>query len=253
MSLKEVRLVDTADEDVFAQLETDLSAIETDVEAAVTAVGSSNTKLDTLHTDVAAVETAVAAVETDVEALAILVGEVHASPTENTVLERLKAVETAVAAAETDIEALATLTGEVQATPTANTLLGRLKDIEDAVEALEVDADGSLIVQGKPDPDEYLLAYGNTFSATGNVLNGSGYIYVHSLMVSVDADDMEIIIRFGTAADAEETLLRGYFMQGGGANIDLPAPVRGGSAEPLYLQIVSGTGNVMVSVRYVRG
>lgn len=48
-------------------------------------------------------------------ALALLVGEVQASPTANTLLARVKSLETK--------------TGEVQASPTSNTVLARLKDL----------------------------------------------------------------------------------------------------------------------------
>ena len=58
-----------------------------------------------------------------------VLGEVQASPSENTVLERLKAVETAVTAVNT-------LIGAVTASPTENTVLDRLKDITTALAAL---------------------------------------------------------------------------------------------------------------------
>jgi hypothetical protein len=50
-----------------------------------------------------------------VKALSTLIGEVQASPTSNTLLDRLKT--------------LSTLIGEVQASPTANTILDRLKTL----------------------------------------------------------------------------------------------------------------------------
>lgn len=69
-------------------------------------------------------------------------GEVQASPTANTVLDRLKA--------------LATIAGEVQASPTSNTMLDRLKRVETALTAITVasGAVGAVGASGIP-----LIAY----------------------------------------------------------------------------------------------
>jgi hypothetical protein len=57
-------------------------------------------------------------------------GEVQASPTANTLLDRVKTL-------HTDIAALQALVGEVQASPTANTLLDRLKTLQGYLDNVE--------------------------------------------------------------------------------------------------------------------
>jgi len=76
------------------------------------AVGSMAAKLRRLTTDLGALVTAM--------------GEVAASPTENTLLERQKALETAILATNT-------LIGEIQASPTENSVLERLLAVETAI------------------------------------------------------------------------------------------------------------------------
>jgi len=58
-------------------------------------------------------------------------GEVQASPTENTLLERQKALETA-------ITAINTLIGAIGASPTENTVMDRLKEVEDGIDETKV-------------------------------------------------------------------------------------------------------------------
>lgn len=61
-----------------------------------------------------------------ITALVALIGEAIASPTANTMLDRLKAL-------KTSSDALATILGEVQASPTANTLLDRVKALSSLI------------------------------------------------------------------------------------------------------------------------
>jgi len=72
-------------------------------------------------------------IETEFNELEALFGEVQASPTSNSLLDRLKALKTSV-------DAIATLTGEVQASPTENTVLERLKALETVLNTLEGEA-----------------------------------------------------------------------------------------------------------------
>lgn len=110
--------INPATEDTLAALETVLGAVA-DAVVAAGATGSLSAKLRRLTTDL--------------DALKTLIGEVQASPTENTLLERQKVIETALIA-------INTLIGEVQASPTANTLLARLKDLLTGIIPLEVAA-----------------------------------------------------------------------------------------------------------------
>ena len=128
-----------------------------------------------------------------------VLGEVQASPTENTVLERLKAVETAVTAVNT-------LIGAVTASPTENTLLERQKAIETALTAIntligEVQAsptENSLLERVKA-IETALAALGYEFTING--VNFNGYANIKMLTLDGNAEDDDPITLHDAGVD----------------------------------------------------
>jgi len=121
------------------------------------------------------------AIETASEALNVLVGEVQASPTENTVLERLKALETST-------DALGTILGAITASPTENTVNERLKALEIAVSATN-----TLIGEVAVSPTENsLLERLKTLETTIVLAAGSAAIGKLAANSGVDIGDVDI-------------------------------------------------------------
>jgi len=95
--------------------------------------------------------------------LATLIGEVQENPTDNTLLDRLKDIKTALDSltVETDTTDLEALVGEVQESPTTNTVLDRLKTINTTLGSLSVESDTTdleaLVGEVQASPTQYTL------------------------------------------------------------------------------------------------
>jgi len=143
------------------------------------------------------------------DTLAGLVGEVQASPTANTLLDRLKSIATALAgtlaisasalplptgaATSANQDTLAGLVGEVQTTPTANTMLDRLKAIATALA-------GTLTMQPSADQDpKYDHSAGTKYTSSvtsGTVITPAAGVKYIRIWCSVDT----LVRTDGTAA-----------------------------------------------------
>jgi hypothetical protein len=120
------------------------------------------------------------------DALAAIVGEVQASPTTNTVLDRLKTLFTA-------IDDLADRIGEINESPTSNSLLDRVKGVASGLTTLTTNVGkGSGVLDLTLSLDTAAYASGDVLAATQElataVPSNGGHALLHSVVVT-DKDD----------------------------------------------------------------